>query len=104
MEAVRWEPVVPEQLTTTVPGDQALFAVEWVSLPELPEVSEAEEGDDGLVLMHPSADEGTTASLPAGVRAVTHQVLERLQSWAADDRNRRLAARGGDPGRRLGRR
>ncbi|WP_395372549.1 SDR family NAD(P)-dependent oxidoreductase [Streptomyces tubercidicus] len=87
VEAVRWEPVVPEQLTTTVPGDQALFAVEWVSLPELPEVSESEEGDDGLVLMHPSADEGTTASLPAGVRAVTHQVLERLQSWAADDRN-----------------
>ncbi|MEW9518248.1 SDR family NAD(P)-dependent oxidoreductase [Streptomyces tubercidicus] len=88
VEAVRWEPMVPEQLTTTVPGGHdALFAVEWVPLPELPEVSEADEGDDRLVLMHPSADEGTTASLPDGVRAVTHQVLERLQNWAADDRN-----------------
>ncbi|MGY4951330.1 SDR family NAD(P)-dependent oxidoreductase [Streptomyces nigrescens] len=85
VDVVRWEPVVPEQLTiTTVPGDRdSLFAVEWVALPELPETSEG-EGDE-LVLLHPSAEAGTT--VPDGVRAVTHQVLERLQSWAADDGN-----------------
>ncbi|MGW2394801.1 SDR family NAD(P)-dependent oxidoreductase [Streptomyces lydicamycinicus] len=87
VDAVRWEPVVPEQLTTSVPGDHhdSLFAVEWVSLPDLPEATDA-EGDDDLVLLHPSvAGEGTT--VPDDVRAVTHQVLEQLQSWVADDRN-----------------
>ncbi|MCF3148234.1 SDR family NAD(P)-dependent oxidoreductase, partial [Streptomyces platensis] len=87
VDAVRWEPVVPEQLTTSVPGahHDSLFAVEWVSLPELPEASDT-EGDDGLVLLHPSVA-GESASVPDGVRAVTHQVLERLQSWVTDDRN-----------------
>ncbi|MGA5566878.1 SDR family NAD(P)-dependent oxidoreductase, partial [Streptomyces platensis] len=87
VDAVRWEPVVPEQLTTNVPGDHhdSLFAVEWVSLPELPEVSEA-EGEDGLVLLHPSVA-GESASVPDDVRAVTHQVLEQLQRWVTDDRN-----------------
>ena len=86
VDAVRWEPVVPEQLTTTtVPGDRdSLFAVEWRgpsrSCPRPPETTATSS-----YCLHPSAD-GAGRPVPDRVRAVTHQVLERLQSWVADER------------------
>ncbi|GAA2101520.1 type I polyketide synthase [Streptomyces albiaxialis] len=104
VDAVRCEPVDPEQLAAAadaamatasasasamgVPGERdALFAVEWTPLPERPRTAAGSGGGgDDLVFLYPSA--GGAASVPDGVRAAAGQVLERLRSWVADGQDR----------------
>ncbi|MFJ4656843.1 SDR family NAD(P)-dependent oxidoreductase [Nocardia sp. NPDC088792] len=68
-------PIDPAQLTAGTPiARTAMFDVSWTPMP----VSEGEQVPDTVLWDSPVGND------PAAVRAATHGVLERLQSWIAD--------------------
>ncbi|MET8877588.1 SDR family NAD(P)-dependent oxidoreductase [Nocardia sp. NPDC004604] len=82
-------PIDPAQLTVGASAvDNALFQVEWtpiaVSDEEISAVSWADLGDEvpaAVILECPAGND------PVAVHAATHEVLQALQSWIADQRS-----------------
>ncbi|MFJ2264709.1 SDR family NAD(P)-dependent oxidoreductase, partial [Streptomyces sp. NPDC087844] len=109
VESLVSRPMSPEQLTARSGPDGSLFTVAWTPAPDMvvrPDVKTAVLGSDrrGLddavpafadlaelaaagcpdvvVWACPSGD----GDVPAGVRSVTHRVLDVVQGWLADER------------------
>ncbi|MEU4311219.1 SDR family NAD(P)-dependent oxidoreductase [Nocardia sp. NPDC024068] len=79
----------PAQLTAGVSAvDKAMFQVEWTPL-AVPdhERAAAAQVDPGAEVPAAVVVECATGNDPATIRAVTHDMLEVLRSWAADQRS-----------------
>ncbi|MEU1981679.1 SDR family NAD(P)-dependent oxidoreductase [Nocardia sp. NPDC019395] len=79
----------PAQLTAGVSAvDNAMFQVEWrpLAVPDH-ESAAASRVDPGAEVPAPVVVDCATGNDPATIRAATHDMLEVLRSWAADQRS-----------------